>query len=58
MIVADDVLQIIDYKYGLLSQLLMKGETVPRNGGGLKAMVRSSWRILCRLFLGISFVML
>lgn len=31
----------------------MKALAVPRNGSVLKAMVRSSWRILFRLFQGI-----
>ena len=33
--------------------VLMKALAVPRNGSVLKAMVRSSWRILFRLFQGI-----
>ena len=37
----------------IASRLLMKALAVPRNGSVLKAMVRSSWRILFRLFQGI-----
>lgn len=41
--------RLIKFLFGDFTQAL----AVPRNGSVLKAMVRSSWRILFRLFQGI-----